>query len=77
MKLNDIFSDLFSDSLPPLLAPLCRQPVARTQPVIVPSIENLIALKQKFSIYRWGVADVHSQAVVEAVLKGKEVLGPC
>jgi hypothetical protein len=54
MKLNDIRSDLFSGSFPPISTPLCRQSAARTRPVIVPSIENLHALNHKLSIFDGG-----------------------
>jgi len=76
MKLNDIRSNLFSDSLPSIFAPLYRQSVARARSVIVPSIKDMIALKHQH-LLMGEVADLHSQAVGKAVLKRKEVPGPC
>jgi hypothetical protein len=51
MQLIDIRSNLFFDSLPPIFVSVCRQSVIRALPVTVSSIERLMALKQKLSIY--------------------------
>jgi hypothetical protein len=54
MQINDIRSNLFSDPLLPIFVSIWRQSVKLLRPGIVPSIEKLIALKQKLSIHWWG-----------------------
>lgn len=78
MKRGDIRSNLFSDSPPPIFAPLCRQ-FGRTDAARHRSIDREFnSVKTKIEYLSMGeVADAHSQAVEQAVLKGKEVLGPC
>jgi hypothetical protein len=63
MQINDIRSNLFSDSLPPIFVSVFRQSAGRARPHLRSIDREIDSAKTKFEDLLMGaVADVYSQA---------------
>jgi hypothetical protein len=63
MQLNDIRSNFFSDSLPPIFVSVCRQSAIRARPRLRSIDREIDSAKTKIEYLLMGVvADVYSQA---------------
>ena len=63
MQLNDIRSNFFSDSLPPIFGSVCRQSAIRARPRLRSIDREIDSAKTKIEYLLMGVvADVYSQA---------------